>query len=50
MPVFRGGDLGYGDAVHGPAIIVEPTTTIVVLPGYEAKVTKYNNYCVEKED
>ena len=50
VPVFCGGDLGYGDAVHGPAIIEEPTTTIVVLPGYEAKVTKYNNYCVEKED
>ncbi len=48
VPVFRGQDLVYGDVVHGPAIIEEPTTTIVVLPDYDAKVTKYNNYCVEK--
>lgn len=48
-PVFHGADLGYGDTVHGPAIIEEPTTTIVILPGYHAKITKYNNYCIEKE-
>lgn len=47
-PVFNGNNLTFGDVVYGPAIIEEPTTTIVVLPGYCAKVTKYNNYCVEK--
>lgn len=48
-PVFAGAELVYGDTVHGPAIIEEPTTTIVVLPGYKATVTKYNNYCIDKE-
>ena len=48
-PVFHGDRLYYGITVHGPAIIEEPTTTIVVLPGYCAKVTKHNSYCIEKE-
>ncbi len=48
IPVFRGEDLVYGDVVHGPAIIEEPTTTIVILPDYEAKVTRFNNYCIKK--
>lgn len=48
-PVFHGASLSYGDTVHGPAIIEEPTTTIVILPGYHAKITRYNNYCIEKE-
>ena len=47
-PVFKGEDLVYGDVVHGPAIIEEPTTTIVILPDYEAKVTRFNNYCIQK--
>lgn len=47
-PVFCGDELVYGDIVHGPAIIEEPTTTIVILPDYEAKVTKFNNYCIQK--
>ena len=47
-PVFCGEELVYGDIVHGPAIIEEPTTTIVILPDYEAKVTKFNNYCIQK--
>lgn len=46
-PVYSGTNLVYGDVVQGPAIIEEPTTTIVVLPNYEAKVTKHNNYYIE---
>jgi N-methylhydantoinase A len=49
-PIFHGDRLYYGIVVHGPAIIEEPTTTIVVLPGYCARVTKHNNYCLEKEE
>ena len=48
-PIFHGDRLYYGIVVHGPAIIEEPPTTIVVLPGYCARVTKHNNYCLEKE-
>jgi len=46
-PIYVGENLVYGDVIEGPAIIEEPTTTVVVLPGYEAKVTKYNNYYIE---
>ena len=48
-PVFKGENLVYGDVVHGPAIIEEPTTTVVIIPGYCARITKFNNYCIEKE-
>ncbi|MDR0425348.1 MAG: hydantoinase/oxoprolinase family protein [Clostridiales Family XIII bacterium] len=46
-PVFSGDNLVYGDVIQGPAIVEEPTTTIVVLPDYSIKVTKYNNYLIE---
>jgi N-methylhydantoinase A len=46
-PVFSGDNLVYGDVIQGPAIIEEPTTTIVVLPDYKIKVTRYNNYLIE---
>lgn len=37
-PIFRGDDLRSGDRIVGPAIIEEPTTTIVVIPGAAALV------------
>lgn len=46
-PIYVGTNLVYGDVIEGPAIIEEPTTTVVILPGYKAKVTKYNNYYIE---
>ncbi|MEG0903760.1 MAG: hydantoinase/oxoprolinase family protein [Lachnospiraceae bacterium] len=46
-PIFYGDNLVYGDVIQGPAVIEEPTTTVIVLPGYAAKVTKYNNYSIE---
>lgn len=46
-PVYAGENLVYGDAIEGPAIIEEPTTTVVVLPGYTMTVTKFNNYFIE---
>ena len=36
-----------GMRVQGPALIVEPTTTIVLYPGSTATVTPFNNYMVE---
>ena len=39
-PVYHGLYLVYGNRIEGPAIIVEPTTTIAVPPGYAAKVTR----------
>jgi N-methylhydantoinase A len=47
-PIFSGADLVYGDVIIGPAIIEEPTTTVVILPDYKANVTVYNNYLIEE--
>ena len=45
-PVFRGHELSPGARVEGPAIIEEPTTTIVVLPGSTVRV-RASHYLVE---
>jgi N-methylhydantoinase A len=46
IPVFHGDQLGPSANVIGPAIIVEPTTTLVLYPGSSATVTPHNNYLV----
>jgi N-methylhydantoinase A len=46
IPMFHGEQLGPGAIVHGPAVIVEPTTTLVLYPGSHATVTPHNNYLV----
>lgn len=48
-PVFVGSDLSPGAQIDGPAIIEEPTTTIVVYPGSTAEVTARRNYLLETE-
>jgi N-methylhydantoinase A len=42
--VFRPGDIPAGGTVSGPAIIEEPTTTVVVYPGMSATLTPSGNY------
>ncbi len=37
-PVYDGGKLGAGAVVKGPAIIEEVTTTIVIEPGWTARL------------
>lgn len=39
-PVFLLGDLDTGDAVEGPAMIIDDTQTIVLVPGAQAVVTR----------
>ena len=46
-PRFHGEDLAPGTAIEGPAIIDEPTTTIVVYPQSRARVTGLHNYLLE---
>ena len=46
IPVFHGDQLGPSANVAGPAVIVEPTTTLVLYPGSSATVTPHNNYLV----
>lgn len=43
-PVYRGGDLQPGQIVEGPAIIEEPTTTIVVYPKMSARVSAAGSF------
>ncbi|MBK1658395.1 hydantoinase/oxoprolinase family protein [Paracraurococcus ruber] len=44
VPVFRGDGLAPGARIAGPAIIEEPTTTIVVPPGLSAALSAAGNY------
>ena len=46
-PRYHGENLTPGMVVEGPAIIDEPTTTIVVYPGSRARVTELHNYLLE---
>lgn len=43
-PIFNGGNLKPGSVVKGPAIIAESFTTIVVYPGWEARVDDAGDY------
>lgn len=45
--VHYGEALRPGDRIDGPAIIEEPTTTLVVYPGASARVTAYGHYLCE---
>ena len=47
IPLFRGDTLGPGTRISGPALIVEPITTLVLYPGSRATVTQFNNYMVD---
>jgi N-methylhydantoinase A len=46
-PVFRGIDLAPGAFIAGPAIIEEPTTTIVVCPQMSATVSPSGHYILK---
>lgn len=48
-PVFLGGDLAPGVAIAGPAIIEESFTTIVVYPGWTARVDDAGDYELVRE-
>jgi N-methylhydantoinase A len=43
-PIYRGATLQAGAQIAGPAIIEEPTTTIVVYPGLSAELSAAGNY------
>jgi len=45
-PVHRGSELQPGASIDGPAIIEEPTTTIVVYPGMTATVTAVGHFII----
>ena len=47
--IHYGEDLVPGDVIAGPAVIEEPTTTIVVYPRSRVTVTAYGHYLIEIE-
>jgi len=47
IPIHRGEGLKPGMTIAGPALVVEPTTTLVLYPGSAATVTRLNNYMVQ---
>jgi N-methylhydantoinase A len=47
VPRYDGGALPPGTRIEGPAVIREPTTTVVVYPGSAAVVTRLGNYVLE---
>jgi N-methylhydantoinase A len=46
-PVYRGDKLLGGARISSPAIIEEPTSTLVIFPGSTATVSKWGNYLIE---
>jgi N-methylhydantoinase A len=47
VPRHDGASLPPGTTIAGPAILREPTTTVVVYPGSSAVVTQHGNYLLE---
>jgi N-methylhydantoinase A len=50
VPVFDALRLVNGNVVTGPAIVDQPTTTIVVPPGFQLVCDHYNNFLMHPED
>lgn len=47
---FRAEGLSPGHRLEGPAIILEPTTTVVVYPGWLATVTENRDYLLTRQE
>jgi N-methylhydantoinase A len=47
VPAYVGNELRYGNEILGPAIIEEPTTTVVLFPRSKATVTRFGSYLIE---
>lgn len=47
IPLYHGSQLEPGARIEGPALIVEPITTLVLYPRSAATVTTFDNYLIE---
>lgn len=47
--IYDGMKLTYGHQIDGPAIITQPTTTIVVPPDYQLVCDEFNNFLMHKK-
>ncbi len=43
-PVYDGAKLGAGDVIAGPAVIEEETTTVLIEPGWQARLHESASY------
>jgi 5-oxoprolinase (ATP-hydrolysing) len=48
VAVFRRGELKSGDSFQGPAIVCEPTSTVVIDPGFEATILSRGEILIEE--
>ena len=48
VPVYDGSRLSPGSRLSGPAVVDEPHTTILVLPGFELELTTFNAYVMKR--
>ncbi|KAK6118583.1 hypothetical protein DH2020_047669 [Rehmannia glutinosa] len=48
-PLFKLEDLAYGHVIHGPAIIMNGNSTVIIEPSSKAIITKYGNIKIEIE-
>ena len=46
-PIYDSDKLSYGMKIDGPAIIEDPLTTTVVIPGSKVTVNKVGSYIME---
>ncbi len=49
-PVFLRSDLHAGDELPGPAIVCEPTSTIVIDPGFAAAITEHGDVLIQRSE
>ncbi len=49
-PTYNGTAMGYGNKLSGPAVIEEPTTTIVVPPNWQVQCDEYGNYLMHRSE
>ncbi len=47
-PIYRRADLGPGDRLDGPALVAEAASTIVVDPGWSARMDAHGNLLLER--
>jgi N-methylhydantoinase A len=48
-PFYPGAALGPGTTLPGPLVVREPTTTIVVPPGWTLQVTSLGSYLMQRD-
>jgi N-methylhydantoinase A/oxoprolinase/acetone carboxylase beta subunit len=48
-PIYAGDRLAPGTAIAGPAVILEPTSTLVIDPGAHVRVSEHGTYVIDTE-